>query len=405
LSSKAQAKIRQTQTGGFEQAAMNLKDEAKDLVAQFSGEEPLERLCSAMSELSTKLENNQEAQKWWKEFKDLTLKVVKDYQKQDLEKFRDLFQREQQIFRQFRPKMDDIIEKGQDVITNITNDELSNVLREKIGVLADDLYWKDKDGNRVFDQDAAGHLIAAIGEIIRQEFTRLPLPRIERTEGGATYSLDNIVIEATLPDKISFHLESFAQLDLATATDPNKGAPLKTEIYLSATIAGVKAIARDATFTYQGTLNDSGVVTLAIPEPGATLVIDFVMRPVSRPSVNPISAPTSTFTTMNTSDEGVIGTFGGNQTMRYEFVKLKTHFDVPEVEIDFKRETLNHKILFPLLTGWFKIWVHDRFETGVMEALDDGLVSLGQRVIEILNQAPNALSLSEVESTLSSLTK
>lgn len=54
------------------------------------------------------------------------------------------------------------------------------------------------------------------------------------------YSLDNLVISATLPDKIDFHLESYASLDTSTLAVPGKSS-LQTEIYLTATVRGITA--------------------------------------------------------------------------------------------------------------------------------------------------------------------
>lgn len=59
-------------------------------------------------------------------------------------------------------------------------------------------------------------------------------------EEDVAYSLDNLVISATLPDKIDFHLESYASLDTSTLGDPSKSS-LQSEIYLTATVRGITA--------------------------------------------------------------------------------------------------------------------------------------------------------------------
>jgi hypothetical protein len=114
---------------------------------------------------------------------------------------------------------------------------------------------------RYFDAEAGGALASSVSDVIRNQFKYethrcffshlryLALPRVVRQEEDMAYTLDNLVISATLPDKIDFHLESYASLDTSALSVPNKSS-LQTEIYLTATVRGITAIAPDVIFDF-----------------------------------------------------------------------------------------------------------------------------------------------------------
>lgn len=136
-------------------------------------------------------------------------------------------------------------------------------------------------------------------------------------------------------------------------------------------------------------------MSVTIPDPGADLSIDFVMRPAAhKAAISSVTAPTSMSTTLGTERGGFEGTIGGGGLMRYEFVRIKSHFAIPDLVIDYDTKTLSHRFLVPLITTMFKARIVDRFESSIEEALDSGLITLGQQVTKILNQAPNPLSIS-----------
>jgi len=376
-----------------------IRHEAEDLVAQFSGEKELHELIHSIQSLAKEVDNS-EAHAWWADFKRHVMHVTQNYQgKQDIEEFRDIFHRGYQIFKKQRPQVNEIIDRMNIVMENISNDKMVARLRESLAALSDDLYWTDSNGNRYFDTEAAGMLASSISDVIKNQFKYLALPRVVRTEGDVAYALDNLVISATLPDRIDFHLESFASLDTGSTT----GA-LQTEIYLTATIRGITVEAPNVAFNYRGTtLSDSGLMSIRIPEPGASLSIDFVLRPMGKPEISAATAPTSFATTTGMEKGGVIGTVGGG-FMKYEFLRLKAHFSVPDMQIDFDKKTLTHSVLVPMMTTLFKARIVDKVESGIEEALDKGLINLGQQVTSVLNQAPNPLSLSSFGSMMSTIT-
>lgn len=140
-------------------------------------------------------------------------------------------------------------------------------------------------------------------------------------------------------------------------------------------------------------------MSVVIPHPGAHLAIDFVMRPMTHPTLSSLTTPVSVATTHGLDSGGFIGSVGGG-FMRYEFVRIKSHFAIPDMDITFDNKSLTHRLLVPLITSLFKARIIDRFESGVEESLDQGLIALGQRVTSILNEAPNPLSLTSFGSML-----
>jgi len=386
------------------EAVEGIQHETKELVAQFSGEAELDQLIHSIQTLARKLEKDQDAQQWWSEFREHTLRVTQSYNgKQDLEKYRELFRSGYRIFKDHKPRINRIIDRMDVVVTNISNDQLVNRLRESLATLSDDLFWKDQHGNRFFDAEAAGILASSVSDVIRTQFQYLALPRIMHVEEDVSYTLDNLVISATLPEKIEFHLESFGSLDTSAFGVSGQSA-LQTEIYLTATIRGITARAPNVAFSYAGTtLSEAGLMTITIPKPGADLSIDFVMRPSTRAALSSVTTPTSFSTTTGMEEGGFIGSVGGG-LMKYEFVRIKSHFGVSDLEIDYDKKTLSHSVLVPFFTTLFKARIIDRFESGIEEALDVALIALGQQVTSILNEAPNPLSISSFGSMVGGIT-
>eukprot|EP01126_Amoeba_proteus_P050416 TRINITY_DN5950_c0_g2_i1.p1 TRINITY_DN5950_c0_g2~~TRINITY_DN5950_c0_g2_i1.p1 ORF type:complete len:343 (+),score=82.06 TRINITY_DN5950_c0_g2_i1:1197-2225(+) len=340
---------------------------------------------------------NQEAQLWWTTFKEQILQVVGSYKgKEDLNKFRDVFDKGAKIFQDYQPKIIKIVDSMGLVITNITNDEYVARLKESLSMLTTDLFWNDQDGNSYFDTEAAGILVSAIGGVIRNQFKYLALPKVIHRDSSTAYTLDNLVITATLPNKVDFHLETNLSLDLAAIPVPDRRS-IKAEIYMTADIKGIMAQALNTVFTYEGksrpfsfclyfpigtTISDSGVMDVTIGN--ANLSLDFVMRPGAKSILG------------ETRQGGAVPM----SSMRYEFLRMKTRFRIKDMDIKFHTETLSHSLLVPMLTSLFKGSIRDRVESGIEEAMDEGLVSLGKQVVDILNQAPRPLSIPSLEGVI-----
>jgi len=403
LASSINTATRPIKARGGMHTAEEIQSEARDLIAQFSGTEQLDSLIDSVYYLTQKIENNPEAQTWWGSFKEQTLSSSSNYKgKQDIEKFRVLFRKSVPIFSKFKNEINEVLGNMNDVVTNMANDKLVERLRESLATLQDDLFWKDQDGNRYFDADAAGVLTQSVTDVIKNQFKYLALPKVTKIEDDTRFSLDNLVISATLPDKIDFHLESLMSLNTANISVPGRPA-MQSEIYLTVTVRGITVKAPQIHFTYDSsTLSDSGIMSVSIPPPGANMAIDFVLRPMSHPALSAANVPTSATVTAGTNKEGFIGSVGGG-FMRYEFVRIKSHFAISDMDIQFDTDTLSHNILIPFMTSLFKSSIIDRFESGIEESLDNGLVQLGHTITGILNQAPNPLSISSFTSMVSAV--
>mgnify|MGYP006973277377 CR=1 FL=1 len=102
-----------------------------------------------MRSLLKELRDNVEASRWWNEFRTHTIKVSSNYRgREDIEKFRDIFNDGLRIFKDYDEKVQQIIDQMNLVVNNISNDECICKLRESLSTLSDDLFWRDKDGNR-----------------------------------------------------------------------------------------------------------------------------------------------------------------------------------------------------------------------------------------------------------------
>jgi len=120
LPSVLDTQIRQNVRGPTEE----LKEESKDLIAQFSGREVLDRLFEQIQEVKDKFENNAEVQQWWTEFKSLVEKIAKEYSdKSVFDELREHLNKSQDIFDDFRPKINRIIDTTSDLFENMSNDE------------------------------------------------------------------------------------------------------------------------------------------------------------------------------------------------------------------------------------------------------------------------------------------
>jgi len=317
-----------------------------------------------------------------------TQKIAKSYKsKEDFEEYRKLFNEGYEIFDRFSNDLNRIVEQMNHVVDNITNDKLVKELRERVGSISDELVWKDNDGNAHIDTGAAKSLAATITEAIKKEFKYLALPGINYKDGDTMLKMEDMIVSASLPDNISFHLESYANFDLKSWNMSKPGSPdLGTEIYLSASINSITFDLQDTQFKYEGTMiSDSGIVSISIPKPGADLTIDFVLRPFEN------SDKLGSTNVRGSEEKGAVRDSQG----RYSFVKVDSTLFIPDLAVNFKGE-MRHPYLLPVLTSLFKHSIINEFEGIIERGLNDGLKELGESVAKILNQAPNPLSLSSL---------
>jgi hypothetical protein len=255
----------------------------------------------------------------------------------------------------------------------MTNDEYVSQLRESLSVMADDLYWTDEHGSKHYDGEAVKDLATAVGEILRDQLRDLHLPPISGQEGKRYYAFKNIHINAALPDKIKFNLETIIDMSNSYGTEKpmttmtKKKKKLHTELYLTTSMKRISAKARDIEFAVEHPkFKEDGVMDVEIP--AANLAIDFIFSPTK----------TSTQTSYGTE----------RTSSRYKFVRARSYCSVSDIIINYHKETLDHRFLVPFATRLFKSYIIRNFEAGIERALNEKLTMLGDRIEKILERNP-----------------
>jgi hypothetical protein len=345
--------------------AEKLKEESKGLIAQFSGREILDELFERMENLRVSLENNERAQAWWRDFRSMVEKIGKSYSgEQDLEGFRQHFDRSFSIYDSYRPEINKIISLIQEIFDNMANDEYVRDLQERVATIADDLYYVDSEGKKRLDTQAVGDISAALGESLRKQLEHFELPVLqgESESGNQTYRFWNLGLNMEIPQKIDIHMESDTSFDTGRSKDEPK---LSTEMNLSTTIKGIRLEARNASFDYRSPmLNESGILDFTVPS--IDLWIDFVYSPKK-------SSPS-----MGMPD---IKSF-------FTFLRLRSDVSVSDIHITYHKQTLNHDIVVPMLTKIFKPWLISHLEDTIKSTLTKSLEEVGRNMEKLFQHTP-----------------
>jgi hypothetical protein len=346
----------------------NLKEESKGLIAQFSGREILDNLFEKIRDLIDHFENNQEAQRWWKDFRDLVEHIAKDYTtKEDFDRMRAHLNKGYDIFDDYRPQINEILDMISDIFDKMSNDEYVKDLQERLSIVADDLYWVDSDGERHLNVEATEDISTAVGDLIRRELRNMHLIDVDgMSEDGIHYHLSNLNICADLPDKVRLHMESDAVLD--TSVDVHKDRRFRSEIVLTASVRGVRMEGKGIKFLYESSsLTECGLMDVVIPS--ANLCVDFLYSP-HEPS----------------DKSGFVKEVGGRSW--FQFLRVRTHFSVSDLQITFDKSSLKHPVLVPILTTLFKPYLIGRFESGIQDSMNESLRDVGERISSIMQQSP-----------------
>jgi hypothetical protein len=361
-----------------ETATERVKEESKDLIAQFSGREVLDRLFEQLEDLRVDLKENEEAQTWWKEFKDILERTTKGYADQtDLDRLRVQFDRSSDIFDKFRPQLNDIIDTITQIFENMSNDEYVKDLQERLSIIMDDLYRMDAEGNKSLNTEMTREVTAAIGGILLDHFRSISVPDIRGSGNGVDYSLHNLNVYASLPDVMQMHLESDVVIGIPSErfSETRTRPEFRSELHLVVSMRGIELRADSVAFTYNSTmLTESGLMDVRIPS--ADLSIFFVYSPF-------IPSSGAGFTT---KIEDPI-------RHRYQFLRVKTYFIISNLEIEFNKASLKHNILSPALVGLYKSYLTHKFESEIQDALNEKLKEVGQQITSFLEQNPDTMSL------------
>jgi hypothetical protein len=244
-------------------------------------------------------------------------------------------------------------------------------IRERLSIVADDLYWVDEEGQKKIDADAIGELSVALGEILREQLTEVKLDDFSGSDRRGSYHLSHMKIRSVIPEKITFHMETEAVIDTSISAK-NK---VQTELILSAAIKGIRSEVKDLHFSYAGTmLSERGVADVTIPS--ADLSIDFVYMPSrSRVRGKPVEGAV-----IPTKNNGL------------KFLNMRSHFHVEDLKIDYHKDTMRHEILVPLLTKVFHKYLVRQLEQGIQSAMNQTAQDVGKKMAKTLDKSPGITS-------------
>jgi len=245
-------------------------------------------------------------------------------------------------------------------------------------------YWVDKDGNRRINSDAANELSAAIGETVRKQLENLKVPvTIEGQTANQSFKLSNLNLHTQVPQKINFHMET----DASFSTANPKENRLTTEVTLTASIVGIKLNAKNINFDYKSpVLNESGVMDVTVPS--LSVWIDFVYSPEQ-------SQTTSSNISQNQSAEAYIKSI-------LKFMRVESTVRLESLDISYHTETLNHKIMVPMLTKMFQANLKSQLETSITDAVNDSFSELGRSMENMIDSSSSPLSLFDFDFSSSS---
>jgi len=349
VSQKLQSAVSQPHT-------QKLQQESKELISEFTGKEALERFLQSARILARSLRNDRDASQYLRELREFILET-KDPQHVKSEQFknqsRNLIERGRRITDQLRykPEVEEFLNALDALFNNLKDDELLATLRERAGILVEDLTTEDSQGNRQLDTQVLGNIRKVIVPVLADAFKYIPIPRFEDSNYKREYVIENLVLCGydIIPDNIFVHLESDSWISVRE---------LETQLSHTRLVISLKNLRteiKDIKFYYKRKqfpkMEESGMASLRIGGRGASLTITF--RVDQRPGE---TAP--------------------------KFTSGHVDFSIDDMDIDFDRSTLTHDILVPMITTLFKQTIIHAIERGVEKNLGTVVNEIGRRLSE-----------------------
>jgi hypothetical protein len=348
-----------TLPGGAETHARRVQVETEELVASFAGRETLEQFKYHLRKLIDIFENNPEFKQYLTELKDFILSSKSEEEVQTEEfkqRSKNLANRGRELMEKFKDKneVDDFLKSSDELMNNIKNDEFVKLLRHQAGIVSSDLSYIDTEGKVQIDTDMLSKLQSVLLPILAESLKYIPMPRIEISDSWRDFTLDNIVLCGydIIPENIHLHLES--DTDLSLKDIESKGSYTHLVIRLDKFRTELK----DMKFFYKKKsfpeLMDSGLVTFRIAGDGATLQMVFTVEQNA----------------------------GENPRLREGYADFQIH----NMEIEFDKSTLTHKVLMPMMTGWAKHNIQRQIEALVVNSLTGVVQKLSENLTQTLSQ-------------------
>jgi hypothetical protein len=331
--------------------ARKAKLETEELIASFAGSATLRRFETTLRNLIITIDKDATARAYLKELQAfiLTSKAEDEYR----EHIHLLAQRGRTLVAEYKYSdvLGDFLTATEELITNISNDEFVEVLRNHAAIVTSDLSYVDSEGRTKIDTEMLMKLQSSLLPALAESLKYIPLPRIESSDAKREFALDNIVICAydILPDNLRFRVEADSEIGLRELTSKGSGTRLIV------TLRNIRTEVKDIQFYFKRktfpSVSEQGRVTLRIGKEGAHLTIIFQIVQLQ------------------------------NETVP-RFSHGEAHFDITNMDIEFDKSTLKHDKLVPLMTSLFKKRVQRQIETNVESNLEKLMNTWGERITQ-----------------------
>lgn len=230
LMDEAMSASRQAQSegGGFQSLYKEsphfglMMEDAKIIVAEFVGRQPLDNFLHDSRVLSNNFYNDSRARSFFRELQLLIRDALDDPTFLESQDYR---QRSDSILATGRQTITDprhrdqfqsVINEGRVMLENFREDPTTKRLRSSLGVLVKDLVL-DEQGkpSLMVTRDGIARITRIVVPLVRSHLERIPIPRIENSSPKYDFAVDNLVLfgRDIVPEHINVYLDNDAMLD------------------------------------------------------------------------------------------------------------------------------------------------------------------------------------------------
>jgi hypothetical protein len=328
-----------------------LQEETKDLISQFTGRETLDRFIDNFYNMIDRLRQDQE---WRTYFSDLRHFILDTKNPESLQteefrqKTRDLAERGRALMDRMRDDhtVDNFFNSANELLDNLKNEEFIGMLRERAGILYQDLTYVDTQGNRQLDTKLLTNIRKFVVPMLADALKYIPIPPIQDSNSKREYIVENIVLCGydIVPENISVHLVMDSSVNLKEV-ETERG---RTELVIS--LRNFRTELKDVHFYFKRKvfpeLEDSGRVTVQLGGKGATLTMTFQIDYVPEESMTK---------------------FSGSKVDMY----------IDDMDFNFDRSSIKHDIFLPMVTSLFKRTIIHSIKRNVEKGLAGLINDLG----------------------------
>jgi hypothetical protein len=328
-----------------------LQEETKDLISQFTGREPLDRFIDNFYNMVDRLRQDQEWRAYFNDLKHFILDTKNPETLQTDEfrqKTRDLAERGRALMDRMRDDhtVDNFFNSANELLDNLKNEEFIGMLRERAGILYQDLTYVDTQGNRQLDTKLLTNIRKFVVPMLADALKYIPIPPIQDSNSKREYIVENIVLCGydIVPENISVHLVMDSSVNLKEV-ETERG---RTELVIS--LRNFRTELKDVHFYFKRKvfpeLEDSGRVTVQLGGKGATLTMTFQIDYVPEESMTK---------------------FSGSKVDMY----------IDDMDFNFDRSSIKHDIFLPMVTSLFKRTIIHSIKRNVEKGLAGLINDLG----------------------------